>query len=150
RMKIVVLGGSGLIGTKLVNVLRQSCLDVISTSLADGVNTITGEGLDEALEDAEVVVDVTNSPCFEDKAALEFFETFGRNIITAEVKADVKHHIALSVVGADRLQESGYFRGRLTQEKLIRESPIPYTILRSTQLFEFLPEIANLDSSEEM
>ncbi len=142
-MKIVVIGGSGLIGSKLVNLLRQSCLDVVSTSLADGVNTLTGEGLDEALEDAEVVVDVTNSPSFEDKAVLEFFETSGRNIVAAEVKAGIKHHVALSVVGADRVPDSGYLRAKVAQEKLIRESPIPYTILRSTQFFEFLRGIAN-------
>ena len=142
-MTTVVIGGSGLIGSKLVNMLWQSCADVVSTSLASGVNTVTGEGLDEALEDAEVVIDVTNSPSFEDGAVMEFFETSGRNIIAAEVKAGVKHHIALSVVGTDRLQESGYFRAKLAQEELIRESPVPYTILRSTQFFEFLRGIAN-------
>jgi uncharacterized protein YbjT (DUF2867 family) len=142
-MKIVVIGGSGLIGSRLVNRLRQSCQDVVSTSLADGVNTLTGEGLDEALDDAEVVVDVTNSPSFEDKAVLDFFQTSSRNIIAAEVKAGVQHHVALSVVGADRVPDSGYLRAKVAQEKLIRESPIPYTILRSTQFFEFLRGIAN-------
>lgn len=142
-MKIVVIGGSGRIGFKLVNVLRQSCLDVISASRISGVNTITGEGLDEALEDAEMVVDVTSAPSLEHQAALEFFETSGRNIIAAERAAGVEHHVALSVVGIDRLQESGYFRAKLAQEKLIRESPVPYTILRSTQFFEFLRAIAD-------
>lgn len=142
-MKIVVLGGSGLIGSKLVNLLRQEGHDVVAASLATGVNTLTGEGLDEAFNGAEVVVDVTNSPSFEDKAVLEFFETAGRNIIAAEVKAGVNHHVALSVVGADRLPESGYLRAKVAQEKLIKESPVPHTILRSTQFLEFLPSIAN-------
>jgi uncharacterized protein YbjT (DUF2867 family) len=142
-MKIVVIGASGLIGSKLVNILRQRGQDVVAASLASGVNTITGEGLAEALAGAEVVVDVTNSPSFEDKAVLEFFETSGRNIIAAEIKAGVKHHVALSVVGADRLPESGYLRAKVAQEKLIQASPIPYSILRSTQFFEFLRGIAN-------
>lgn len=142
-MKIVVIGGSGLIGSKLVNLLRQDEHDVVSASLANGVNTLTGEGLDEALAGAEVVVDVTNSPSFEDKAVMDFFQTSGRNIIAAEVKAGVKHHVALSIVGADRLPDSGYLRAKVAQEKLIRESPIPYSILRSTQFFEFLRGIAD-------
>ncbi len=137
-MRIVVLGGSGLIGSKLVTLLRQDGQDVVSASHASGLNTVTGEGLDDALAGAQVVVDVTNSPSFEDKAVLEFFETSGRHIVAAEVKAGVKHHVALSVVGTDRLQENGYFRAKLAQEHLIEESPIPYTILRSTQFFEFL------------
>jgi uncharacterized protein YbjT (DUF2867 family) len=141
-MRIVVLGGSGLIGSKLVQLLRQEGQDVVSTSHASGLNTVTGEGLDGALADAQVVVDVTNSPSFEDKAVLEFFTTSGRHIVAAEVKAGVKHHVALSVVGTDRLQENGYFRAKLAQEHLIEESPIPYTILRSTQFFEFLGSIA--------
>jgi uncharacterized protein YbjT (DUF2867 family) len=142
-MKIVVIGGSGLIGSKLINLLHQKGYDdVVSASLATGVNTITGEGLAEALAGAEVVVDVTNSPSFEDKAVLEFFETSGRNIIAAEGKAGVKHHVALSIVGTDRVPDSGYLRAKVAQEKLIRESPIPYTILRSTQFFEFLRGIA--------
>ncbi|MBI1256384.1 MAG: NAD(P)H-binding protein [Chloroflexi bacterium] len=148
-MTIVVIGESGLIGYKLVDLLRQNCLDVVSTSLTDEVNIITGEGLDEVLEDAEVVVDVTNSSSFKDEAALEFFQTLGQNLLAAEIKAGVKHHIALSVVGTERLQESGYFRTKLAQENLIRESPIPYTILRSTQFFEFLPVFANSDTGEE-
>ncbi len=141
-MKITVLGGSGLIGSKLVNLLRQEGHEVVAASLASGVNTITGEGLGEALAGAQVVVDVTNSPSFEDKAVLDFFETSGRNIVAAEVKAGVKHHVALSVVGTERLQESGYFRGKMAQENLIKASPIPYTILHSTQFFEFLGGIA--------
>lgn len=142
-MRIVVIGGSGLIGSKLVNLLRQDGHDVVSASLANGVNTLTGEGLDEALAGADVVVDVTNSPSFEDKAVMDFFQTSGRNIIAAEVKAGVKHHVALSIVGADRAPDSGYLRAKVAQEKLIRESPIPYTILRSTQFFEFLRGIAD-------
>jgi uncharacterized protein YbjT (DUF2867 family) len=142
-MRIVVLGGSGLIGSKLVNLLRQDGQDVVSASHSSGLNTITGEGLDEALAGAQVVVDVTNSPSFEDKAALDFFENSGRHIVAAEVKAGVTHHVALSVVGTDRLQESGYFRAKMAQERLIEESPIPYTILHSTQFFEFLGSIAD-------
>jgi uncharacterized protein YbjT (DUF2867 family) len=141
-MKITVLGGSGLIGSKLVNLLQQRGHEVVAASLASGVNTLTGEGLDGALAGAQVVVDVTNSPSFEDKAVLEFFETSGRNIFEAEVEAGVKHHVALSVVGADRLPDSGYLRAKVAQEKLIMHSLIPYTILRSTQFFEFLAGIA--------
>jgi len=142
-MKIVVIGGSGLIGSKLVKLLSEDAAnEVISTSQASGVNTLTGEGLDEALAGAHTVVDVTNSPSFEDKAVLKFFETSGHNIIAAELKANVRHHVALSVVGIDRLPENGYFRAKVAQEKLIRESQIPYTILRSTQFFEFLKGIA--------
>lgn len=142
-MKITVIGASGLIGSKLVNTLRQRGQDVVAASLSTGLNTITGAGLDEALAGAEVVVDVTNSPSFEDKAVLEFFQTSGRNIIAAEVKAGVKHHVALSIVGTDRLPESGYLRAKIAQEKLIKESPIPYSILRSTQFLEFLRGIAD-------
>ena len=142
-MRIVVLGGSGLIGSKLVNLLRQEDQDVVSASHASGLNTVTGEGLDAALVGAQVVVDVTNSPSFEDKAVLDFFENSGRHIVAAEVKAGVTHHVALSVVGTDRLQESGYFRAKLAQERLIEESSIPYTILHSTQFFEFLRSIAD-------
>jgi uncharacterized protein YbjT (DUF2867 family) len=141
-MKITVIGASGLIGSKLVKRLQQEGHEVVPASLASGVNTLTGEGLAEALAGAQVVVDVTNSPSFEDKAVLEFFTTSGRNIVAAEAKAGVTHHVALSVVGTERLQESGYFRGKLAQEKLIKESPIPYTILHSTQFFEFLGGIA--------
>ena len=147
-MKIVVIGARGRIGSKLVNVLRQDGHDMVEAELETGVNVITGEGLADALTGAEVVVDVTNSPLWEDKAVLEFFETSGRNIISAEVKAGIKKHIALSIVGADRLPESGYMRAKVAQEKLIRESPIPYTILRSTQFFEFLPGIADAATAE--
>jgi len=142
-MRIVVLGGSGLIGSKLVNLLRQEGQDVVSASHSSGLNTVTGEGVDAALAGAQVVVDVTNSPSFEDKAALDFFENSGRHIVAAEVEAGVTHHVALSVVGTDRLQESGYFRAKMTQERLIEASPIPYTILHSTQFFEFLGSIAD-------
>ena len=141
-MKIVVIGGTGLIGTKLVNKLRQSGHEVVAASPASGVNTITGEGLAEALAGAQVVVDVANSPSWEDKAVLEFFETSGRNLLAAEAAAGVGHHVALSVVGTDRLQESGYFRAKMAQENLIKASKIPYTIVRSTQFFEFVSGIA--------
>lgn len=140
-MKIVVIGGSGLIGTKLVNKLRQHGHEVVAASPASGINTITGEGLAEALAGAQVVVDVANSPSFEDKAVLEFFETSGRNLLAVEAIAGVGHHVALSVVGTDRLLESGYFRGKMAQETLIKASKVPYTIVRSTQFFEFLGSI---------
>lgn len=141
-MKIVVIGGSGLIGSKLVALLRARGHDVIAASPASGVNTLTGEGLDQALRGAQVVVDVANSPSFEDQAVLEFFQTSGRNLLAAEAAADVKHHVALSIVGTDRLPESGYFRAKTAQERLVRESGIPYTIVHSTQFFEFLGGIA--------
>src|SRR5688500_19201096 len=141
-MKIVVIGGSGLSGKKLVMILLQRGHEVLAASPSTGVNTLTGKGLAEALAGAQVVVDVANSPSFEDKAVLEFFETSGRNLLAAEAVAGVKHHVALSVVGTDRLSESGYFRGKIAQEKLIRESKIPYTIVHSTQFFEFLGGIA--------
>ena len=143
-MKIVVIGGTGLIGTKVVNLLRDRDHEVVAASPNTGVNTLTGEGLREALAGApQVVVDVANSPSFEDRAVMEFFETSGRNLLAAEETAGVKHHVALSVVGTDRLQASGYFRAKLVQEHLIRESKIPYTIVRSTQFFEFMAGIAN-------
>jgi uncharacterized protein YbjT (DUF2867 family) len=141
-MKIVVIGGTGLIGKKLVNKLSQNGHEVVAASPASGVNTITGEGLAKALAGAQVVVDVANSPSFEDKAVLEFFETSGRNLRAAEATAGVGHHIALSVVGTDRLLASGYFRAKMAQEYLIKASKIPYTILRSTQFFEFVSGIA--------
>ena len=141
-MKIGVIGGSGLIGTKLVNRLRQKGHEVVAASPNSGVNTITGEGLAEALAGAQVVVDVANSPSFEDKAVLEFFQTSGRNLLAAEAAAGVGHHVALSVVGADRLPDSGYLRAKLAQENLSKASKIPYTILRSTQFFEFVSGIA--------
>jgi uncharacterized protein YbjT (DUF2867 family) len=140
-VKIVVVGGSGLIGTKLVNRLRQKGHEVVAASPNSGVNTITGEGLAEALAGAQVVVDVANSPSFEDKAALEFFETSGRNLMPAEKAAGVGHHLALSVVGTERLLANGYFRAKMAQEKLIKASGIPYTILHSTQFFEFIRSI---------
>jgi len=141
-MKIVVIGGSGLIGKKLVNKLSQHGREVVAASPSSGVNTITGEGLANALAGARVVVDVANSPSFEDKAVLEFFETSGRNLLAAEAAAGVGHHVAPSVVGTDRLLASGYFRAKMAQENLIKASKIPYTILRSTQFFEFVSGIA--------
>ena len=140
-MKIVVIGGSGLIGSKLVNILRGNGHEVVAASPRSGVNALTGAGLAEAVSGAQVIVDVANSPSFEAKAVLEFFETSGRNLLAAEAAAGVKHHIALSVVGTERLLESGYFPAKLAQEKLIKESGIPYTILRATQFFEFVGAI---------
>jgi uncharacterized protein YbjT (DUF2867 family) len=137
-MKIVVIGGSGLIGKKLVNNLRQGGQQVVAASPSSGVNTLTGEGLAEALTGAQVVVDVANAPSWEDKAVLEFFETSGRNLLAAEAVAGVGHHVALSVVGTERLLASGYFRAKMAQESLIKASPIPYTIVRATQFFEFV------------
>ena len=140
--KIVVIGGSGLIGTKLVkNLLRQGH-EVVAASPSTGVNTITGEGLAEALAGAQVVVDVANAPSWEDQAVLEFFEKSGRNLLAAEAAAGVGHHVALSVVGTERLLASGYFRAKLAQENLIKASSIPYTIVRATQFFEFVGGIA--------
>jgi len=141
-MKIVVIGGSGLIGTKLVNKLRQRGHEVVAASPSLGVNTVTGEGLAQALAGAQVVVDVANAPSWEDNADLAFFETSGRNLLAAEAAAGAGHHVALSVVGTDRLLASGYFRAKMTQEKLIKASPIPYTIVRATQFFEFVGGIA--------
>jgi len=137
-MKILVIGGTGLIGSKLVDILAQRGHEAIAASPATGVNTMTGEGLADALAGVRVVVDVANSPSFEDRAVLEFFETSGRNLLAAEAAAGVSHHVALSVVGTHRLAESGYFRGKIAQEKLIRAAGIPYTIVHSTQFFEFL------------
>src|SRR5215831_8272017 len=139
-MKIVVIGGSGLIGKKLIPLLRGH--EAVSASPSSGVNTLTGEGLSGALAGAAVVVDVTNSPSFEDKAVLEFFEKSTRNILAAEAAAGVKHHVALSVVGADRFPDSGYLRAKVAQESLIKASGVPYTILRATHFFEFLSPIA--------
>ena len=141
-MNIVVIGGSGLIGTKLVNKLRQLGHEVVAASPSSGVNSITGEGLAEALAGAQAVVDVTNSPSWEDKAVLEFFETSTRNLLAAEVAAGVRHHVALSVVGTERLLQSGFFRAKMAQEDLIKASKFPYTIVRSTQFFEFVNGIA--------
>jgi uncharacterized protein YbjT (DUF2867 family) len=141
-MKIVVIGGSGLIGTKLVDNLRRHGHEVVAASLSSGVNILTGAGLAQALTGAQVVVDVANSPSFEDKAVLEFFETAGRNLLAAEAAAGVGHHVALSVVSAERLPAVGYLRAKIAQEKLIKASGIPYSILRSTQFFEFVGGIA--------
>lgn len=141
-MKIVVIGGSGLIGAKLVNILRQRGHEAVPASPASGVNTVTAEGLAQALAGAQVVVDVANSPSFEDAAVLAFFETSGRNLLAAARAAGVRHHVALSVVGTARLGQSGYFRGKIAQEQLIRDSGLPYTILHSTQFMEFLGGIA--------
>jgi uncharacterized protein YbjT (DUF2867 family) len=141
-MKIVVIGGTGLIGSKTVAILRQGGHEVVAASPNSGVNTITGEGLAEALAGAQVVIDLANSPSFEDKAVLEFFETSGRNLLAAEATAGVRHHVALSIVGIDRSPEIGYFRAKVAQEKLIEAAGIPYTIIRSTQFLEFLGGIA--------
>src|SRR5438045_9170780 len=137
KMKIVIIGGTGLMGTKLVNNRRQRGHEVVAASPSSGVNTVTGEGLPEALTGAQVVVDVANAPQWDDKAVLEFFETAGRNLLAAETAAGLRHHVALSIVGADRLSASGYLRAKLAQESLIKASGIPFTIVRSTQFFEF-------------
>jgi len=142
-MKIVVIGGTGLIGSKTVAILRQRGHTVLAASPQGGVNTITGEGLIEALAGAQVVVDLANSPSFEDKAVLEFFQTSGRNLLAAEAAAGVGHHVALSIVGTDRSPDIGYFRAKVAQEKLIEAAGIPYTIIRSTQFLEFLRGIAD-------
>lgn len=141
-MKIVVVGGSGLIGTQLVKRLRKQTHEVVAASPSSGVNTITGEGLAEGLAGAQVVVDVTNAPSWEDKAVLEFFETSTSNLLATEAGAGVRHHVALSVVGTDRLLQSGYFRAKMAQENLIKTSKVPYTIVRATQFFEFVKGIA--------
>lgn len=137
-MKIVIIGGTGLIGSKVAARLQALGHEALAAAPNTGVNTITGEGLAEALAGAQVVIDVANSPSFEDAAALDFFQTSGRNLLAAEQAAGVTHHVALSVVGTERLQASGYFRAKLTQETLIEASPVPYTILRSTQFFPFV------------
>ncbi len=142
-MKIVVIGGTGLIGSKTVPILRQGSQEVLAASPKSGVNTITGAGLKDALAGAQVVIDLVNSPSFEDKAVLEFFQTSGRNLHPAEAAAGVRHHIALSIVGTDRTPDNGYFRAKVAQEKLIEASGIPCTIIRSTQFFEFLGGIAD-------
>ncbi|MCP3469384.1 SDR family oxidoreductase [Bradyrhizobium sp. CCGUVB1N3] len=141
-MKIVVIGGTGLIGSKVVAILRQGGHDVVAASLKSGVNIITGEGLKDAMSGAETVVDLANSPSFEDQAVLEFFQAAGRNVLAAEAAAGVRHHVALSIVGTDRTPENGYFRAKVAQEKLIEASHIPYTIVRATQFMEFLGAIA--------
>ena len=141
-MKIVVIGGSGLIGSKLVNTLRERGHDAFAASPSTGVNSITREGLAEAMDGADVVVDVANAPSWEDQAVLDFFQTSSRNLLAAEAAAGVRHHVALSIVGSERLPENGYFRAKVAQENLIKTSGIPYTILRATQFFEFVGGIA--------
>ena len=141
-MKFVIIGGSGLIGSKVCKNLQELGHEVISASPSTGINVITGEGLADALKGADVVVDVANSPSFEDHAALHFFETAGHNLFAAEKVAGTKHHVALSVVGTERMLDSGYFRAKMAQEKLIKASGVPYTILRATQFFEFIGAIA--------
>ena len=141
-MKIVVIGGTGLIGSKSVAILRQGGHEVVAASPNTGVNTITGQGLKEAMAGTQVVIDLANSPSFEDKAVLEFFQTAGRNLLGAEAGAGVRHHVALSIVGTDRTPDNGYFRAKVAQEKLIEASGIPYTVIRSTQFMEFLGGIA--------
>lgn len=149
-MKIVVIGGSGLIGTKVVAKLRQLGHQIIAASPATGINTITGEGLAEAMSNTDVVIDLANSPSFEDKAVMEFFQTSGQNLLAAEINANVKHHVALSIVGVDIMQNIGYMRAKKVQEDLVKKSGVPYTIIRSTQFLEFLAGIANqaTDGSE--
>src|SRR5918911_667264 len=142
-MKIVDIGGTGLIGSKTVAILRQGGHDVLAASPNTGVNTITGEGLKEAVAGAQVVIDLANSPSFEDRAVLEFFETSGRNLLAAEAAAGVRHHVALSIVGTDRTPENGYFRAKVAQERPIVASGVPYTIVRATQFLEFLGAIAD-------
>jgi len=142
-MKIVIIGGTGLIGAKLVNNLRQSGHEVVAASPSKGVNSVTGEGLAAVLIGTQVVVDVSNAPSWEDQAVMEFFNRSTRNLLAAEAAAGVRHHVALSVVGTDRLLASGYFRAKDAQEKLIQASPVPYTIVRATQFFEFVGGIAN-------
>src|SRR4030081_1625772 len=141
-MKIVVIGGTGLIGSKTVAILRQGGHEVVAASPKSGINTMTGRGLKEAMARAQVVIDLANSPSFEDKAVLEFFETSGRNLLAAEAAAGVRHHVALSIVGTDRTPDNGYFRAKVAQEKLIEASSIPYTIIRATQVLAFLGAIA--------
>src|SRR5690242_1848222 len=143
-MKIVVIGGTGLIGSKLVNKLREQGHEAVAAAPNTGVNTLTGEGLAEVLKRASVVVDVSNSPSWDDAEVLKFFETSTRNLLTNETTARVGHHVALSVVGTDRLSESGYFRAKIAQEKLIKESSIPYSIVHATQFFEFLKGLADI------
>jgi uncharacterized protein YbjT (DUF2867 family) len=141
-MKIVVIGGTGLIGSKTVAILRQGGHEVVAASPKNGINAVTGEGLKEAVAGAQVVIDLANSPSFENKAVLEFFETSGRNLLAAEAAAGVRHHVALSIVGTDRTPDNGYFRAKVAQEKLIEAAGVPYTIVRATQFLEFLGAIA--------
>src|SRR5436853_433285 len=145
-MKIVVIGGTGLIGSKLVNKLQEHGHEEIAASPNSGVNTLTGEGLAEVLKGASVAVDVSNSPSWEDNAVMKFFETSTRNLLASEAAAGVGHHVALSVVGSERLLESGYFRAKIAQEELIKSSSIPYSIVRATQFFEFIKGIADIST----
>jgi uncharacterized protein YbjT (DUF2867 family) len=142
-MKIVVIGGTGLIGTKVVSLLRQAGHEVIAASPNTGINTITGEGLAEAMTNTDIVIDLANSPSFEEKAVIEFFQTAGHNLLAAEINAGVKHHVALSIVGVDAMQDLGYMKAKKVQEDLIKQSGVPYTIIRSTQFLEFLKGIAD-------
>ena len=142
-MKIVIIGGTGLIGTKVVSKLRASGHQVTAAAPNTGINTLTGEGLAEALTNTDVVIDLANSPSFEDKAVMEFFQTAGKNLLSAEINAGIKHHLAVSIVGVDLMQDSGYMRAKKVQEDLIRQSGVPYTIIRSTQFFEFIKGIAD-------
>jgi uncharacterized protein YbjT (DUF2867 family) len=142
-MKIVVIGGTGLIGSKLVEKLRRAGHEPLAASPDSGVDTYTGEGVEQALEGAQVVVDVANAPAWDDAAVLDFFQTTSRNLLDAEAGSGVRHHVALSVVGADRLPDSGYFRAKLAQEQVVKAASVPYTILRATQFFEFLGRIAD-------
>lgn len=142
-MKIVVIGGTGLIGSKVVDQLRQQGHQVIAASPNTGINTITGEGLAEAMQGTSIVIDLANSPSFEDNAVMEFFQMAGRNLLAAEINAGVKHHVALSIVGVDDMQNIGYMRAKQAQENLIKASGVPFTIVRSTQFFEFIAGIAN-------
>lgn len=147
-MKIVVIGGTGLIGSKVVSILRRNGHEAMAAAPSSGVNTITGDGLAEALAGASVVIDVANSPSFADDAAMTFFRTSGHNLLAAETEAGVSHHIALSVVGADRLPDNGYLRAKLAQEELIKAAGVPYTIIRATQFFEFLDGIADASTRD--
>lgn len=147
-MKIVVIGGTGLIGSKVVEKLKRKGHEALAAAPNTGVNTVTGEGLTQALAGAQVVVDVSNSPSFDEKAAMDFFQAAGRNLVAAEQAARVKHHVALSVVGTKLLQDSGYFRAKLAQEKMIKSSPIPYTLVHATQFFEFVRAIAQFSTTD--
>jgi uncharacterized protein YbjT (DUF2867 family) len=149
-MKIVVIGGTGLIGSKSAAILRQAGHDVVAASPRRGVNSVTGEGLKEAMANAAVVIDLANSPSFENKAVLEFFETSSRNLLAAEAAGGVRHHVALSIVGTDQTPDNGYFRAKVAQEKLIEASGIPYTIVRATQFMEFLGAIAASSTNEDV
>lgn len=148
-MKVVIIGGSGLIGKKLAALLQQAGHEVVAASPSSGVNAVTGEGLSQALAGAEVVVDVSNSPSFEDEAVMNFFKSSTRNLLATELAAGVRHHVALSVVGSERVPESGYFRAKVAQESIIKGSTVPYTIVRATQFFEFLESIAYVSTQDQ-